>query len=740
MKRYRNPILALVFFIAAALFVALYRPVRSFFPAQQTELSHGVEYGAVLKDFLFVQEITMKHRYLDRVDLYMAKLPGPLANENVFLLTGENNRILFTKRFSSADFGEALYFPFDLKKPVDIGRGKVVRACIHSIDGNPESYIGLAKKANGTLGNLSVVTIVNNDIPGSLEREVSKVSFTGCIGARTYESDSRYFSTLQIILYLLAGAVAAMIFFGKKVSALAGKVTVKPDRAFLVFSLPFGMAFLVFTPPFMVPDEPVHFYRAYQVSEFNLFKVKDDFPASLVQFGALCDRMQFSTHEKTSGKEILALDSIPLDPSRRTTLTTPDYIFPYLPQAAGIVIGRMAGLPPLWLFYIGRLFNLLVSLFLLYLTIRIVPAFRWVFFLLAVMPMTLFQAASLSYDAITTGLSYLFLAMVLSVLGNERSRAEFKSIARLLVVAALLAAAKQPYGVMVLAFFLLPVSRFGSWNRYLAVTGVMALVVALVSVSGTVGKSVARRISGTAPSPSVKALAWIPDATEEVPGTAGYRPTAAWLPQQPHAAEAVNPIDPAGQKHFILENPARYIRILYSTLGHSLDLYLTSLVGLFGWIDTPLPPAAAYGYLFLLLLFSVTEAVRGIGVRGKMLLAGIFLVGYVLIETALYVYCNAVGCDPITAIQGRYFIALVPLLLLLFSNRVLPRYLLDRQRRFQMGVNNRKTARKAGNRETVPVEGAMIPAASWGAMTGAAIVLICSVFVILERFYVILLP
>ncbi|HNY03136.1 MAG TPA: DUF2142 domain-containing protein, partial [Bacteroidales bacterium] len=667
MKKYRNLIFSLLFLIPALLFTMLYRPVRSFFPAQQVELSHGVEYGAVIKGFLFVQEIILHHRYLDRVDLYMAKLPSRYPNENVFLLMDEQHRILFTRKFSSDDFGEALYFPFDLKKPLDIGKGRKVLACIYSIDGSQESYIGLAKKENGTIGRLSVVTIVNNDITGSVEKNESLVTFTGCIGARTFESDSRFFSLLQVILYVVSFLVAVLIFFGQRMSAWLKTIRIKPERAFLAFAVPFGLLFLVLTPPFMVPDEPVHFYRAYQVSEFNFYKLHNDFPSSLVELGAICNRMQFSTHEKTTRREILSLGDIRLNPGKRTSLTVPDYTFPYLPQAAGIALGRMAGLTPLWMFYLGRFFNLALSLFLLFLAIRTTPSFRWIFFMLAVMPMNLFQVASLSYDAVTTGLSFLFVALILRYLAAEGERIGGKGIARILAVAAMLAAAKQPYAVVALTFFLLPVSRFGSLRRYLTVAAGLFGVVAIVALSGIPGRVIAQKLAGSGQATATKALAWVP-GDEKWETSPGHRSQTLWLPQQPHEPEAINPIDPAGQKKFILEHPARFIGILYNTLGHSLDLYLTSLVGLFGWIDTPLPPWAAYLYVTGMVLLALSLPVRGMRLYHKMLLAGIFITGYVLVETALYVYCNPVGCDPITAIQGRYFIALAPLFFLLLGN------------------------------------------------------------------------
>ena len=42
-----------------------------------------------------------------------------------------------------------------------------------------------------------------------------------------------------------------------------------PIKIFLVLALLFGTLFVLITPPFQGPDEPVHFYRATQIANVN---------------------------------------------------------------------------------------------------------------------------------------------------------------------------------------------------------------------------------------------------------------------------------------------------------------------------------------------------------------------------------------------------------------------------------------------------------------------------------------
>jgi len=752
MKKQKTRIAAILFFIVSAAVIAGLGTVRHFLPSQQVQLSHGVQYGAVLKGFLFVQEITMEKRYISRIDLYMAKLPRTYPNRNVFLLVDDQRRILFTKQFSSEDFGEALYFPFSFGKQFDIGRGKKIYACIYSLDGDQGSYIGLARKDGSHLGKLYVMNIVNDDIVRSLEEKQGLVDFEGSIGARTFESNTRFFSILHVILYLLAASLACLIFFAKEAVSFVRRSAVIPEYAFLGFSLVFGLAILVITPPFMVPDEPAHFYRAYQVSEWNIHKRKSDVPKSLSELGAICDRMQFSTHEKTTRREILDMGNIRTNPSVRISKETPDYTLPYIPQAFGIAIGKIAGLEPLWLFYLARLCNLLTSVTLLFLAIRITPVFKWGFFLLGIMPMTLYQVSSISYDAVTIGLCFLFLAAVLDhAYGSSEKPVSGRSIGALFLLAILLAAAKQPYVVIIATFLVIPAAKLGSVKRYIAVFTGLVLAAAIVSQLGTYGKALFAELDGIrTPGSNPSGMAFSGEGI--IREKANRELTASLLPLIPRTAEAgnaapeqteqvaVNPVDPSSQIRFILQHPVKYTGILLNTLGQKHDLYLTSFVGLFGWIDTPLSPVVAYGYLVVLLLFALLDAGRGktVGLKGKLIFAGVFIAVFVLIETALYIYCNPVGCDPVTAVQGRYFIAIGPLFFLLFINRKIPEAMNKLLHPAPKPLPGKKTP-KQEKKVAIAIDFPFEKALPWIAMIMALTTMAISISVILERFYVITL-
>ena len=83
----------------------------------------------------------------------------------------------------------------------------------------------------------------------------------------------------------------------------------------------------------------------------------------------------------------------------------------YLPQAAGIGLGRLVGASPLVCFYLARLANLFAAVALLFFAIRLAPFGKQLFVLIALLPMTMFELASVSCDALTISGAIFFTAL-----------------------------------------------------------------------------------------------------------------------------------------------------------------------------------------------------------------------------------------------------------------------------------------------------------------------------------------
>ncbi len=414
-----------------------------------------------------------------------------------------------------------------------------------------------------------------------------------------------------------------------------------PERVWVCLGLAFGGLLLAITPPFQAPDEQVHFYRAFQVSEGGFVAEKRDgrsggwIPESLVAVTAPFMDLRFHPETKTTVDAILVALSVPLDRSMRqfvgfenTTVQTP---ISYLPQSLGMSVGKALDLGPLSLLYLGRGANVIASVLVILLAIRAAPVFKWVFVLLGLMPMAVFEMASVSADAVTNALALLFTAMILRLALTDAA-VDPRALAALLATSVLLSLAKVAYAVLILLFLAVPVSRLGGPRRYLAIfAALISLNAAVLGGWGLLMQDV-------------------------------YAPIT-WMGH----------VDPAAQLRWIAANPVHFAGMLLDRFAGpgALSLWDLMVGRLLGWLDTPIPYTVIKSYQLVLIaaaLFDSRSEIR-VGARPKIVALAVLIVGLATIGTTLYLQAHAVGADYLTGIHGRYLIPLSPLLLLVLYNR-----------------------------------------------------------------------
>ncbi len=425
---------------------------------------------------------------------------------------------------------------------------------------------------------------------------------------------------------------------------------VLPERAFLLLAILLGVVFIFVTPPFEVPDEGAHFYRSYQVSVGRLLPQENGEGGVYRGGGILPESIIYTCHTATGGvpfhpevkvdmeKNILPLFDVRLDPKKKAFIAFPNtasYPFvPYIPQAVGIALGRIIGLSPLSLMYLGRLTNLIVWIFLIYLSIRITPIGKWVLFLAALTPMSLFMGASLSGDAATNGLTFLFIALMMRYGLDKGPELRPREKAMVFALTIMLALCRTPYFLVVFLFFIVPVEKFESSRNYWTFCG--ALVVSALVIN--VGWLVMNGVSMT-----------------------------SYLLK--------GDVSPHDQFLFIVGNPFQYIEIMARTLWQHRLSFFISHFGVLGWLDTLLPLNLLYMYAAVLMLTALVDGNGSIGLtllqRG--IIGVIFLAFTAAVFTAIYLTWTQVRAPIIEGIQGRYFIAFSPLFYLLFYNRLIAR-------------------------------------------------------------------
>jgi uncharacterized membrane protein len=295
-----------------------------------------------------------------------------------------------------------------------------------------------------------------------------------------------------------------------------------------------------------------------------------------------------------------------------------------LPQAIVMRLGRSANLPALPVLYACRLASLLSYLSLVWLALRWIPFGKWLLFVLAASPMALFQAATITPDAISNGIGFLFIAGILKLAGSKEI--DWKKFGTLVLLIFLLFLAKVNLTALVLLpFLLIPPARFTQRRIYVLLLGTTVLLL-LLEVAG-----------------------WNIIATSH------------------SNALLANNADAGAQLRYILDHPLIFPTILLK------DPFLNGWAYLQGWIN-------GYGYLywtppqivsvfFLLslgaVLFSESTSAQ-VSRKDQIIFLLVFLGGYLATAVPLYLTFTTVGLNQLLGVQGRYFIplALLPVLVL----------------------------------------------------------------------------
>ena len=419
----------------------------------------------------------------------------------------------------------------------------------------------------------------------------------------------------------------------------------KPHTFFLFFSLLFGSLMLLLNPPFMVPDEPNHFLRAYQISEGTFISVQENqrvggtLPQSIREVGKAYSALTWSGNEcKLKNMNLDLAWNMPLNQNQRQFCDFINTAFYspicYAPQALAIFIGRQLDTPPLKLVYLARIFSLLFWSIMVYFSIKLIPIGKWLMAFLALLPMSLFVNSSLSADVVTNALAFLFIAYVLHLCLVENS---LRPVHYVFILALIMCLSLTKPVYFFLAGLLVLVPKSGKDFILLLLSSVPGLILCFL---------------------------WLHLISSLQLAYNDYNPE--WRPFTALAQGA----DVNKQLDFVMTNPSNTI----CRMKNSILLYFSAksgeYIGVFGWLTIPLPNGLVvftYIGLFLVSMFGSSEGYK-LQLSHKLVLFIVFTISLGLNFFAQYLWWTPVGGGH-SAIQGRYLIPIAPLFFLLLQSR-----------------------------------------------------------------------
>ncbi len=423
-----------------------------------------------------------------------------------------------------------------------------------------------------------------------------------------------------------------------------------PLRCFVLVALLVGGTLVFLVPPFGGTDEPAHFFRAYQVTTGRLVPAESPDPHS--KFHGACIPDDLIRAVDADVAENLRNVGFPaaLGSLRRLarcpgaahehfyTFSTFGSPVPYLPQAATIGVARIFDADARAMDRVGRITVLLVYVLLVAIAIRRTPRGKWAFLAVALLPVALFQAATVSHDGLTIAISLLVVSSALRIADPPEPLSTRSMVLEAAALSLLLALCKPTY--VVLAFlYLLPLLG-PRRRRELRPLGVV--------VGGAVAVSIAFNAA-------VENL-WRTDADllERLSGDRGIR------------------IDPDAQKHALVHRPWEFLdKSLHSFVHYPGDWVR-------GWLNVG-DRVVDIWPLLLLLLIGVGVVVIALQADDepapfhwtqRALIAVTFVLGVGLVLGANYVYYTGPHDEDIGGLAARYFVPLLVLVPLVIG--VLP--------------------------------------------------------------------
>ncbi len=423
----------------------------------------------------------------------------------------------------------------------------------------------------------------------------------------------------------------------------------RPERFFLLAGLLFGLFYVFAVPPFQSPDEDIHFMSAWQYSTLDTL---GGFPANLVEslyrhLEAAVDKSG-TVYDREMRDEFFRAEA-PSDPAALTAYDTTlvrGLYSQYLVQMAAFRAAQFFSARYYCWLIAGRLANLVLFLVCGYFAVRLAKFYRWGMALLALTPMNLSLAASLSYDVSTNAVVLLFFAFLQRfILAEEKySRRE---IVPLILCSLLLVFMKFPYVFMVLLLCIAPAAKFRAVKYKWMLCGFAVLCVAggvLFNAGRTADINIDRG----------------DDARPVYDRDSRMRISRA---------------NPAEHISVMKKSPLVFVRDFAAAYGKTLisvrlPFYAGSFIGILGWLTVWPPWWLMVFYAGVLVFASLYDpdgeaaGQRGFNVRWKWSFL-VFGVGLVSLIHLIFYMAVATENGEIAGVQGKYFFPVALLFLLL---------------------------------------------------------------------------
>lgn len=416
---------------------------------------------------------------------------------------------------------------------------------------------------------------------------------------------------------------------------------VKKHILFFITVLIMGMGYTALFTPYTAPDEISHYYTAYRVSNTLTATPKAENPSDELYVRA-CDTDYNGVISEFYGKFLVPTTGtyaavinniLGAEENQELILIESDYVTGnpvcYAASGFGIAVGRWLHLSSAVTFYLGRIMNLLLFALLGMLAVRRMPFGKNVLFAVALLPLTLQQVASFSYDSVILSFAFYFTALCFDLIYRAKKISVLDIISMLLCIAVLAAPKAGVYCVVLLLLLLIPRNRaIPKKQSWIFVGGLLAAAVGFFFLFN------AFRLSS-----------------------------------------AVTTTSNAYTLQLIFDDPLQFVELWVNTYFENKEWLAYSAFGSdMAWVNLPVSKTYALAFAALLLLSSArgdtpSERIRMRPLDKTVMWSAVLLTAAGFCAAA-FLWTNA-NSATVAGLQTRYILPVLPLILLLLRNDAL---------------------------------------------------------------------
>lgn len=400
------------------------------------------------------------------------------------------------------------------------------------------------------------------------------------------------------------------------------------SKLYLIAAIFFGGFYILGFPPSQLPDDSSDYLRSLEVANFHATSIQNE----KNQVGREFSENILDVYSEETYGDVLKNSDLKLDGDKKFLLFANKSLYSfvcYIPQAIGVGIGALFHFPIIVQIIFGKILNYALFVILMYLSIKYIPTKKLLLFFIALLPMSMQEAASLSPDAITIAMSVAIISFILYI-RDKKIKLTKVHLSLLALMSICLSLCKIVYLPLCLLIFLLPNESFSNKKqKYIYCIFLSILVVSLN-------------------------LIWLKISSAYLVAFEGKSSSGEQL-------------------QYVLQNPLRYLVVLTTTLDSYLVAYLEQMVGhsLGKFVVTTSYVIVVFslGILLYLIINKNADKKYIFSLFEKLFILFMIIATILLMFTSLYLQWTQVGASTVDGIQGRYFIPLLLPIAMLFMTK-----------------------------------------------------------------------